>query len=208
MSRDGQLSRRHAPDNSMDRAYTKALELVRAALENDSYWRKHPGLFTVRENTSPAIHLAIFVEPYLRLILEGQKTVESRFASRRFAPYEQAAEGDVILLKRSGGPVVGICTVAEAWFYRLDHSSWELITKRFAKAICPAGPEFWEERRNAAYASLLRVEHVRHLEPIPFPKRDRRGWAVVTPRISPAPLTTIWEDQHERSHSSVRWPHQ
>ena len=81
--------------------------------------------------------------------------------------------------------MVGVCAVAEVWFYRLDPDSWDLITTRFAKAICPAGPEFWEERRRATYATLLRVEHVRRLNPIPFPKRDRRGWVVVVPHFSP-----------------------
>ena len=69
----------------MESAYDEALEAVRAALSTDDHWRKHPGLCTERGSGSPAVHLAIFVEPYLQLVLEGQKTIESRFASRRFA---------------------------------------------------------------------------------------------------------------------------
>ncbi len=195
------------PGKAMDHAYKKALEPVRAALAKDAYWRDHPGLSSARVDDSPAVHLAVFIEPYLQLILEGHKTVESRFASRRFAPYEQAAKGDVVLLKQSGGPVVGLCSVAEAWFYKLNPDSWNLITTRFAKAICPVGPEFWEERRNANYATLLRVEHVRRLDPIPFQKRDRRGWAVLMPRLSPKPLASLWEEPNERARNSILWPH-
>ena len=39
---------------------------------------------------------AAFWEPYLDLILTGQKTVESRFSRRRIAPYGCVAAGDVL----------------------------------------------------------------------------------------------------------------
>ena len=56
----------------------------------------------VQGKTSYGLHLAVFLEPYLRYILEGKKTVESRFSGRRIAPYGNVQCDDVILLKRSG----------------------------------------------------------------------------------------------------------
>ncbi|MBN8564807.1 MAG: ASCH domain-containing protein [Leptolyngbya sp. UWPOB_LEPTO1] len=127
------------------------------------------------------LHLGVFVEPYLQFILEGKKTIESRFATRRFAPYNQVEKGDVILLKQSSGPIVGICQVTHCWFYELDPESWETIQRDFAQALCAQDPEFWQQRQAASYATLMRVQFVKAIEPIPFAKRDRRGWVILQP---------------------------
>jgi hypothetical protein len=39
------------------------------------------------------------VEPYLGYILEGKKTIESRFSKPLIPPYRRVALGDVVLLK-------------------------------------------------------------------------------------------------------------
>src|SRR5271169_6453922 len=67
-----------------------------------------------------AIHLAVFIEPFLGYVLDGTKTVESRFSINRCAPFGKVSQGDVLLLKRAGGPVVGITRVLAVWSYHLD----------------------------------------------------------------------------------------
>jgi hypothetical protein len=119
------------------------------------------------------------VEPFLTFLLEGTKTVESRFSANRCAPYDRVEKGDVILLKKSGGPVVGLCMVTYRWFYRLDASSWQTIRNEFTQALCAQDPHFWQDRCRASYATLMRVRHVRTITPINFEKRDRRGWVVL-----------------------------
>ena len=49
------------------------------------------------------VHLAVFSEPYLSFVLDGVKTVESRFSRVRCAPFQQIRSGDIILVKQSGG---------------------------------------------------------------------------------------------------------
>src|ERR1700686_1163065 len=75
---------------------------------------------TDQKGRNRGIHLAVLVEPYLSLILDGKKTIESRFSTNRHAPFEQVQRGDVLILKRSSGPVEGLCTVSDAWFYQLN----------------------------------------------------------------------------------------
>src|SRR5688572_14494747 len=89
------------------------------AVAGDTYWASY--LSTLLSNDLPpyTLHLGVFVEPFLGYMLDGRKTVESRFSTRRFAPYHRAERGDVVLIKRSGGPIVGVCRVVDAWFYRL-----------------------------------------------------------------------------------------
>ena len=144
----------------------------------DEFWeqylkKQHKGKFKVR------IHLAIFVEPYLQFILNGTKTIESRFSINRCPPYKTIEDGDIVLLKKSGGPILGICHVSSAWFYKIDEKSWHTIRKEFSEALCAQDPEFWTKRQNASYATLIKINNVRAIAPMEFYKRDRRGWVVI-----------------------------
>lgn len=125
------------------------------------------------------LHLAIFVEPYLQYILDGKKTVESRFAARRRRPYGSVKEGDILLLKKSGGPICGVCRVGQVWFYKLDRDSWKSIKNEYSAALCAQDPEFWRQRSGASYATIMQIRNVRRLVPIKIPKRDRRGWMLL-----------------------------
>ena len=124
------------------------------------------------------IHLAVFVEPYLKYILEGRKTVESRFSRDRRAPWEQVGAGDVLLLKRSSGPVLGIAEVSDAWFYELSPRSLSEIHQRFGPALC-LEPSFLEGKSAASFASLIQLREVRGIGDLPVHKTDRRGWVVL-----------------------------
>lgn len=132
---------------------------------------------------SCGLHLAVLVEPYLTLVLEGKKTIESRFSVNRHAPFEQVQRGDVIILKQSSGPVVGMCKVADAWFYHLDPDSWSEI-ERYASALCMDDSSFWKEKRGASYASLMRIEDTVRIPHIEIEKLDPRGWVVLHSTIS------------------------
>src|SRR5687768_17686293 len=94
----------------------------------------------------PNIHLAVFTEPYLQYLLDGTKTVESRFSVKGCAPYGRVSPGDLLLVKAAGGPIVAACKIGSVWSYRLNPSTWDAIRRRFAKALCASEPEFWEDR--------------------------------------------------------------
>ena len=128
--------------------------------------------------TSTGIHLAIFIEPYLTYVLEGRKTVESRFSITRQAPFEQVKAGDIVVLKKTGGPVCGLCRIANVWSYRLDAKTWPEI-ERFSEALCMDSSNFWTKKRRASFATLMQVENVRSLEEFEIAKGDPRSWVVV-----------------------------
>ncbi len=151
---------------------------LKRSLEGDPFWDKYLTNASLEELSLVNVHLAIFVEPYLRYILDGRKTIESRFSVKRSAPYQLVNDGDIILLKKAGGPIVGICKVAHRWFYKLDPISWVEI-KNYAEALCAQDPFFWEQREAASFATLMQIENVRAIPPIRIMKRDRRGWVVL-----------------------------
>lgn len=134
-------------------------------------------------NTDVALHLAVFVEPYLSYVLDGSKTIESRFSTRPIAPHRCVHEGDVILLKPSGKPIVGWCRAGTVWNYELDPASWLEIRDRFSPAL-RAQDDFWESRRAAQFATLIQVHDVHEVIPTRVDKRDRRGWVVLADRCN------------------------
>jgi cytidylate kinase len=161
------------------RMRTSPLSAVVNELLGDPEWSAVARCLAKQSANTPSLHLAVFVEPFLGYILSGKKTVESRFSSVRFPPYGRVSRGDFVLLKASGGPVVGIAEVGAAWFYRLDAESWRTIRRDFAAAICAEDPAFWKSREKAEFATLMYVTRTKRLQPILWPKRDRRGWVVL-----------------------------
>jgi len=47
--------------------------------------------------TEPSWHLAILRQPFLNLILDGAKTVESRFSQKRISLFRKVEKGEVKL---------------------------------------------------------------------------------------------------------------
>jgi hypothetical protein len=155
---------------------TEIVEILKSETESDPKWKSE---FDNIFNSNKSIHLAIFVEPYLTWILEGKKTIESRFSINKCAPYKKISEGDIILFKRSGGPICGISIVSNLWFYNLDPASWKEIKQEFTAGICAQDPSFWEQREKASYATLIKLKNVKATTPISITKKDRRGWVVL-----------------------------
>ncbi len=131
------------------------------------------------ETGSTRMHLAVFREPFLALVLTGKKTIESRFSINRLPPYECAGSGDLILLKRTAGPVVGIALAGAPGFYQLDAAAWKTIRSRFAAAICASDAQFWAQRSRARYGTLIPIRATTSFAPFPINKHDRRGWAII-----------------------------
>ena len=130
-----------------------------------------------------SVHLAVLLEPYLRFILDGSKTVESRFSKNRIAPFKSVEQGDVVLLKKASAKAVsGLCVVRKVWYYQLDVDTWDQIRGGFTRALRAEDPLFWEQRKSAQFATLMRISEVQALPPIEVIKHDRRGWVVLRPR--------------------------
>lgn len=169
--------------------------LVRNLLEavrGDSVWEGIIAQLAAPIDAPFALHLGIFVEPYLSYVLEGRKTVESRFSARRFAPYNVVSKNDIVLIKESGGPIVGLCIVGEVWSYKLDEASWQQIRRDFTTALCAQDPNFWATRQSASYATLMRIQLVKSVTPIQYTKHDRRGWVVLKPAHFGEKGGTLW----------------
>jgi hypothetical protein len=131
-----------------------------------------------------AVHLAVFVEPFLGFILDGSKRVESRFSTVRVPPFRSVREGDLLLIKEAAGPIVAATLAMEVWFYwPLTGHTRNDLRARFGRDLRDDVPGFWEQRDGAQYATLIRLGEIATLHtPIDCPKTDRRGWVVLRER--------------------------
>jgi len=145
------------------------------------------------------VHLAVMTGAYLGHIFEGKKTIESRFSNTQRPPYQRVQSGDVIFFKISGGPIVGISAVSDAWFYRLDTLSWSIIRREFVKDIC-AEPSFWTRHESSVYASLMRLQDARPIPPILVSKRDRRPWVILGDEEDPFSENLESSDSRDRQN--------
>jgi hypothetical protein len=155
------------------------LTRVEKHLYTSEYWGKRPEIDFRTPNQQISIHLAVFVEPFLQFVLDGRKTVESRFSIHRRAPFGCVRPRDLVLIKESGGPVVAMAEVSNVWYYQLDPSAWDFIRNRFAEQLCVDDPEFWKSKASSYYATLMQFARVDKIDPLSCSKRDRRGWVVL-----------------------------
>ena len=69
------------------------------------------------------IHLGIFSEPYLSYMLDGSKTIESRFSKNKIVPYNKISKDDIVVVKKSSGKVLAYFTIKEVLFFDLSETS-------------------------------------------------------------------------------------
>src|SRR5581483_1606315 len=132
----------------------KLISYIVQQLKDDPKWENI--IEKVLIDSTIGVHLAVFNEPFLSLILSGEKKIESRFSINKISPYGKVKKGDVIILKESGGPIKGIFIAGDVWFYHdLDKSLMKSIESQYGDLICSAyDKEFWAQRNRTKYASL------------------------------------------------------
>lgn len=136
------------------------------------------------------LHLAILQQPYLRLIVEGAKTIESRFNKRnRAAPYGRVAVGDLVLLKESGRPITDYFFAAAVNSFRLSEGVIDEVRRQYGAGICAQDEEeFWRQKASSRYCTLVEVGERGTMPELIVAKRDQRGWVTFV-RNNDQPLT-------------------
>ena len=160
---------------------TKIVDLyhdIKDSKEITQYYKEHQ-----IEQQNIKLHLAVFNEPFLSLILKGKKTVESRFSINRIAPFDRVKNGDIIFLKKSGGPITGAVIVGQCYYFHCpSEKEMNDIKHDFNEKISAnAVDNFWESRTKANYITLIEIAKTKSLKPFYIEKRDRLGWVPINP---------------------------
>lgn len=132
-------------------------------------------------------HLAVVAEPYLSAIIDGRKTIESRWSKRRTPPFGRVQPGDLLLLKEVAGPLRAVVAVVRVEaFGPLAPGAAAMIMDRHRTALA-LEDRFRELKRNDTFGTLMFLATVQCIGPLTVAKQDRRAWV----ELRPVPLRLV-----------------
>ncbi len=144
------------------------------------------------KNQQKSVHLAIFSEPFLSLMLSGQKTMESRFSINNVIPYRKVLEGDIVFIKKSPGSVIGLFVVGRVEYVsNLTSEKVKLLEKKYGRLLCwNVDADFLENKSTAKFVTLIDIKKIFMIDPIEIAKVDRTAWSIVKLGLQ----NTLFED--------------
>lgn len=138
------------------------------------------------------IHVAILKPGYLRAILDGTKTIESRLTKTMQPPHGKVQPGERLFLKASGGPFMATALAGKVLSHQdLTPRGIDKMRRKYNKPI--GGDEaYWEMKRESRFATLIELNEV---EPISVGPKYKvaymKAWYVLDEAISPLRDWTI-----------------
>lgn len=131
-------------------------------------------------------HLVIVRDQYLERLLDGRKRVECRLSAVERPPFRRVGRGDLLWLKLPSRPVVAVAAAGRTWFdTSSDGAALIQAVRRHEALIAPDDGFFDNAAGWARYASLIWIESVVAITPMPIHKSDQRGWVVLDGRPRP-----------------------
>jgi len=126
------------------------------------------------------LHLAIFSSGYISKIFTGKKTYDGRFSKIRCMPFETIEKGDLVLMKKSGGPIVGYFVAGEVKFFKdLTQNKLEKIIHKYLDQLVLTDT-FWELKKNSKYLSLIEITRPTKFRiPVLVKKKSLSGWVSI-----------------------------
>lgn len=135
----------------------------------------------IPEMSGRRVHLAILREPYMGRVERGEKTIESRWGRVQCAPHGRVFSGDIIVFKRTGGPIRGWAPVMSA--HTLEGLTPPQVRELVARMrpYLGVGDDFAATVEGARYATLIGLGPFHPLDAghVTIGKTDRRGWVVL-----------------------------
>jgi predicted transcriptional regulator len=131
-------------------------------------------------------HLAIMRKSAIETILNGKKTVETRFSKHRIAPFASVSVGDLVYIKPPGDEIIGQFRVKKVFsFEGLTDLDIEEIFKKYKKEISlgdlDEDNKYPESKKGSIYGTLIFIADSERFitSPIKIKKSDQRGWMVL-----------------------------
>ena len=124
-------------------------------------------------------HIAILKQPFFDMVMNGTKTIESRWSMKKVAPYSKIKKGDTIYLKQTGKDIVAKTTVGKVKFYELDPNVVEQIRQQYGSEIGTDYFKDWAATLNKRYCTLIWLGNIKKIEPIIPPRSHGAGWIIL-----------------------------
>jgi len=125
-------------------------------------------------------HLVILKKPYLEAILDGSKTIESRFTKTKRSYFGRVLPGDKLFLKESSGPVCATAKVAAVENFENLTPQQIIEIKQQYNHYIKGSEEYWRSKADCRFGVLVWLKDVEPIEPVRIRKKDWRAWVVLT----------------------------
>jgi len=128
------------------------------------------------------IHIAILKRPYLDLIISGRKRLECRLTRVACPPFKKISSDQKVLLKQSAGPVRAQAVVEKVLFEEnLTPARVDEIYRSYNDLIL-AQDDFWHNRRDCRYCSLIWLKNITPCSPYRLRTRGLKAWHILEPQ--------------------------
>ncbi len=119
-------------------------------------------------------HVAIMNKrwKFIPKILDGSKTIESRWYVSKIKPWDSIKENDNIFFKNSGEAITGYAKVSKVLqFEGLNREKFEEIMERYADGIQLLAREYDEYYQSKNYCILIFLKEVKEVKPFNISKK-------------------------------------
>lgn len=139
-------------------------------------------------------HVAI-ITPSWKLIpkiLEGKKTIESRWYQTRRSPWNTVSIGDRVFFKDSGKSITAMATASRVWQFEIhDRSEAKKIVAEFGDRICLVDSDVKSWPKIPKYCVLIELTDPKSVQPFAI---DKRGFGAGVAWISVDSIEKIKTD--------------
>lgn len=119
-------------------------------------------------------------------ILDGQKTIETRFSKHNIAPYGTVSVGDIVYLKPPGDEVMGQFVAKKVMYFEgMEPEDIQKIFEDWGEQI-GINPkleddEYFQQKKDSKFGTLIWVTQSERFitSPVKIKKSDQRGWLVL-----------------------------
>lgn len=139
-------------------------------------------------------HVAILSKSkkLLSKIIEGKKTIESRWYKFKKTPYNNINSDDIVYFKESGEPVTVKAKVEKVLFFEdLDSEKIKKIIEEYGEGIC-ISISFAENLKDKKFCTLIFLKDVERIKPFNI---NKKGYGIMTAWITLNSIDKIISDR-------------
>lgn len=103
-------------------------------------------------------------------MMDGKKKVESRFNKNKGMPYQKITKEDIVLVKKSSGPILAYFTIKEVKFFDLTKIKIQEIKREYNQLLCVMD-SFWKQKKESRYATLIFIDKIHLVKPFSITKK-------------------------------------
>lgn len=132
------------------------------------------------------IHVAILKPGYIKAILDGTKTIESRLTKTAQPPHGKVESGERLFLKASGGPFMATAIAGEVLTYEdMSPSDVKKMRKHYGEQI-GGDDAYWDIKSDSRFATLVELKEVEPIDVGPkYKVAYMKAWYVLDEALSP-----------------------